>query len=287
MTPRYLVVVSDSDPVARGVSESWGTPPSVGLSVDGAAVRALNDRAWVLRRPGPHVADEHLDHRLPAELRDAGTTLVFPSIHRSEQDRVCLTVHPLGNPGPSAEIGGAPRTLVPTDPGLMAAAVRALAEGGPAVGLNATFEATHHGPTLDLPAMFVEIGYGDEPGPPPAAVALLSRVIPRLEPDGSDRTALAVGGGHYAPHFTDLVLKRRWAVGHILSRHALAELDASTARSAWAKTPGADGILFARAADAEHPALLGLGPRLKDGAAAARGAATGGSTGASRPAAGT
>ena len=243
--------------------------------MDGAPIRRLNDRAGLLKRPGSHVHDERLDARLPAELHRDGPTLVFPSIHRSERNVRCLTVHPLGNPGPTAEIGGRPRTFAPSDPRRMADALRRLHEGRERSGVPGTYEATHHGPELGLPAFFVEVGYGDADGPWPEAVRLLADAIPAIESDPSDRVALAVGGGHYAPHFTDLALKRRWAFGHLLSRHALAELDAATARAAGAAVPSAEGIVFARAEDARLPFWDGLGPRLRDSEAPARPATSG------------
>lgn len=259
-----VVIISSEDPVAQAVAALWGTLPSVGEHVDGTPLRRLNSRTLLLERPGRHVHDEGLDAKLPVTVRDRLPTLLFPSIHRSEMHVACLTVHPLGNPGPRADVGGRPRTVVPTDPRRMAAALRLLHEGAPKIGLRATFEATHHGPALGLPAFFVEIGYGDAPGPPVAAVRLLAQTIPEIEPDAYDRIALGVGGGHYVPHFSDLVVRRRWAFGHLLSRHALAELDRATAFRAYAASGGAEGVVYARAEDARHPALEGVGPRLRD-----------------------
>jgi D-tyrosyl-tRNA(Tyr) deacylase len=277
----YLVIVSESDPVAQAVAVAWGTPPASGEHVDGAAIRVLSESALVVRRPGPHIFDEHLDDHLPPRLRSLSPTLVFPSIHRSEQNVPCLTVHPLGNLGESAEVGGRPRVVDPTDPQLMVDALRKLAEGGRAVGFSATYESTHHGPELASPAMFVEIGYGADPSPPAEAVRVLAETIPHLRRGDGDRIALAVGGGHYAPHFTDLALKRRWAFGHILSRHALTSLDAEVARAAYDASRGAHGWLAARAEDAGLPALAHLGPRLRDSDAASRRPERGGVTGAS------
>ncbi|MGI0071232.1 MAG: D-aminoacyl-tRNA deacylase [Thermoplasmata archaeon] len=282
----YLVLASDEDPVASRVAEHWGTPESTGSLVDGAPIRLLGPEVGLLRRPGRHIHDERVDLRLPAALREAGVTLVFPSIHRSEQNVECLTVHPLGNPGPNSEVGGRPRTLTPTDPRRMTAALRLLEEPGRALGLPVTFEATHHGPEVGLPAFFVEIGFGAAEGPSDGAVRALARAIPEIVPNSADRVALGVGGGHYAPHFTQLALRRGWAFGHLLSRHALEELDADTARAAWTATPGAEGVLYARAEDATLTALAGIGPRLRDGAAPRReGPAE--LTTASRPASGT
>lgn len=286
MNPAYLVIASEEDPVATRVLRRWGTPDATGWAVDGTPIRALGTEGLLLRRPGLHIHDERVDLRLPLELRERRITLVFPSIHRSEQNVECLTVHPLGNPGPTAEVGGRPRSLPPTDPRRMAAVLRRLDEGARAIGLSATFEATHHGPEVLLPAFFVEIGYGLAVEPSDGAVRILADVIAEIVPDPTDRVALGVGGGHYAPHFSALALRRRWAFGHILSRHSLEALDEETARSAWSGTAGAEGVLYARAEDAKLPVLAGLGPRLRDGEAPSR-AGGPGPTGASRPASGT
>jgi D-aminoacyl-tRNA deacylase len=284
---RYLIVISETDPVAPLVAERWGTPPSIGTAVDGAAVRRLSPSALVVRRPGAHIDDEHLDLRLPPALREPALPLVFPSVHRSEQNLPCFTVHPLGNPGAAAEVGGAPRSLVPTAPRLMVAALRAMNDRASGAGLHATYEATHHGPLLGSPAFFVEIGFGELAGPPKEAVAVLADILPALEPAEEDRVALAVGGGHYAPHFTDLALRRSWAFGHILSRHSLATIDPETARAAFRLTPSAEGAVFARVGDASLPALAGIGPRLKDSGAPERAVAGGRITDAARRASGT
>lgn len=264
MSAEILVIASEVDPVASAVLAEWGNLPAAEGHVDGVPIRRLGENQLVLRRPGLHIHDERVDRRLPTALRETRPTLVFPSIHRSERNVPCLTVHPLGNPGPRADVGGLPRTLVPTDPRRMTGALRLLDEGAVPAGLTATFEATHHGPEVELPAFFIEIGYGELTRPPPAAIRILADVVPRIGVELSDRVALGVGGGHYVPHFTDLALRRSWAFGHLLSRHALEEIQRATAVAAYAKTPGAEGVVYARAEDARHPALEQLGPRLRE-----------------------
>jgi D-aminoacyl-tRNA deacylase len=264
LTADVVVVVSEADPVANAVATEWGTLAPTDDHVDGAVVRRLTDHAVVLRRPGVHIHDEGLDRRLPPSLTADRPTLLFPSIHRSEKNVACLTVHTPGNPGPRAEMGGRPRTLCTADPSRMVSALRLLDEGARAFGMRATYEATHHGPAVELPAVFIEIGYGELPHPPPESVRLLADVIPRIAPSAGDRVVLGAGGGHYAPHFTDLALHRHWAFGHILSRHVLEGLDRATVAEAFARTPGAQGVLYARAQDAVTPALEGIGPRLRD-----------------------
>lgn len=266
----YLVILSELDPVARAVGELFPAAELLGRTASGAAMRRLGERAAFLRRPGPHVHDTALDADLPASRLRPGVPLVFASIHRSAEGVASFTVHPLGNLGPQAPHGGLPRRLTPTAPRLMAAALRALDERADHAGLPASYEATHHGPLLERPAFFAEIGYADAPEPPAGAVRALAAALRELNESEEDRVALGVGGGHYVPHLSELATRRAWAFGHLISRHALAELDAETARAAWGATPGAQGIVFSRAADAEHPALQALGPRLRDGLAPRR-----------------
>ncbi len=264
MAVRYIVVASHADPVAKRVHEGIGPLPSTGQFVDGAPLRTWSKDVWVLSRGGLHIHDDRLDQRLPASLVADRPTLVFPSIHRSESGAPCFTVHPLGNFGAAAEVGGAPSTLVPAPARLMTDALRRLEEAGEAAGLPATYESTHHGPVTDLPAFFAEIGYGSLSDPPPAAVRELQRALGELEEDPRDRVVVGVGGGHYAPHFTDLAVKRQWAFGHLVSRHALLTIDVATAALALAKTPGAEGAIYARSADQGLPAATVLTPRLSE-----------------------
>lgn len=285
--PRLLVVLSEEDPVAQGVAELWGDLPSVGEHVDGAAVRGLTPEVWTLRRPGFHIHDERLDLKLPASLRSGSTSLAFASVHRSESGQRCLTVHPLGNPGPEAELGGLPRTLVPADARGSTAVLRRLSEDGSGLGLKATYEATHHGPELQLAAFYAEIAVPEDGAPSEEEVRVLARALQEALPDDSDRVTVGVGGGHYAPHFSDLALARHWAFGHILSRHALEGLTPQVARAALEATIGASGLLFARAQDREHPAFNGLGPMLREGEAPRRGREQSPATSGSRPASGT
>jgi D-aminoacyl-tRNA deacylase len=270
MSDRTLLIVSEGDPVAPRVAECWGTPPSSGDFVDGSAIRVLAPDVLMLRRPGLHIHDEYLDEKLPTSLRQPGLSLIFPSVHRSESGTACFTVHPLGNPGPSAEVGGEAGRLVPSAPRHMAAALRALSEVGRPIGLEATYEATHHGPALRTPAFFAEIGFGDASTPPTDAVRALAGVLPHLVPEATDRVAVGAGGGHYVPHFTDLALRRRWAFGHLLARHVLEQATVRLMRDALENTEGAEGVLFARAADAADPRWAEAVSRLRDAEAPRR-----------------
>jgi D-tyrosyl-tRNA(Tyr) deacylase len=248
--------------MATLVAEAWGTPASTGEFVAGSALRQLAPAVELLRRPGLHIFDTQLGQALPARLRSV--PIVFPSRHRSESGIACLTVHPLGNLGPDATVGGEPGRLVPSAARLMADALRQLEEPAQSVGVPATYEATHHGPLLHQPAFFAEIAdvlpeTDRRKLAGPVANALLD-----LTEDSSDRVAIGVGGGHYAPHFTELALTRRWAFAHIVPRHALELLTPDLQQQLHEGAPPPEGAIFQRSTDADRPEWIQWGPRLRD-----------------------
>jgi D-tyrosyl-tRNA(Tyr) deacylase len=259
----YVLVISEADPVARAVAAQLGTTIASEHRVDGVALRSAREGVGVLHRSGLHIRDDllYVPGRSP---EDPAPTLVFPSVHRSESSTPALTVHPLGNPGPSADVGGRPETLVLTDPLLMTDALRRTSEVGAKLGWRVSFEATHHGPWLRQPAFFVEIGAVPHDAPPADAVREFASFLVELHRDDRDSVAVGVGGGHYAPRFTELALKRRWAFGHLLPRHALAHLSSDGLAEAFRATPGAKGILYQRSADAAELAGAGGFPKLRE-----------------------
>jgi D-tyrosyl-tRNA(Tyr) deacylase len=265
----YLIVLSEPDAVARAVAERWPTRAATGFVVDGAPVRGPATGPWTLRRPAPHLSDDELERRFPAGFRPSA--LVFPSVHRSAKNIRCVTVHPLGNPIASATFGGRPATLVPTAPRRCADALRRLDEIVRPLGTFATYEATHHGPFLTVPAFFAEVSIESDRPPEPELVDALARVLPELDEDPSDRVAIGLGGGHYVPHLTDLARKRRWAFGHLFSRHVAEALTDDLVGQAWAGTLGAEGWVCASAAErARLRSVRNAGPVLAETAAPLR-----------------
>ncbi|HEV2519065.1 MAG TPA: D-aminoacyl-tRNA deacylase [Thermoplasmata archaeon] len=288
---RFILVLSDPDPVAARLRDQLPMGEPTGEFVDGAAIRRLDDGRLVLRRAPWHIHDEHLDRRLPPRYQASPLPLVFPSVHRSERSVRCFTAHALGNLA-EAEVGGDPGTLNPAPARLMTAILRQLAEVGRPIARSATFEATHHGPALETASMFAEIGFADDPAPSDEEVRALARALRDATEDPADRIAVGVGGGHYAPHFTELALERRWAFGHIISRHGLANALPGAIASASIRTEGSEGYLFHRASDGTDGPGEQLRPRLRDSEAPRRGTApadrgTTSPSGASGPAVGT
>ncbi len=213
----------------------------------GTPVQDLGDGLYLLQRQGLHLYDRDLSSDLSAAFGGRLEGVIFPSVHRSERGVPALTVHPLGNLGPEARLGGLPRRLTPVPARLMTEAFLQLQEAGRDLGMPVTFESTHHGPHLSLPAFFLEAGSSPAVWEDSRVHHALAATLRALEgkPSEEGPIVVGVGGGHYAPRFRDLVRHRKVAVGHLVPGHHVADLDAHMWDELLRQTPGVEGVLFA------------------------------------------
>ncbi len=82
---------------------------------------------------------------------------IFISKHRAKEERKCLTIHPIGNFGKN-EMGGREKTLCAAPSIYLKIILNELSDNAKGSDFEAAMEATHHGPFLEKPAMFAEIG---------------------------------------------------------------------------------------------------------------------------------
>lgn len=153
--------------------------------------------------------------------------VVYLSRHSAQSGVSSLTVHPIGNFS-HARYGGYFRQLVHCFPGAMTHALRRLDALAREAGLphKVSFEVTHHGPYLNTPTFFIEIGSDEAAWPDRRAAEVVARVVLGLETacEGAGPVLIGVGGGHYAPRHTELVLRKSVCYGHILPSHAIPSL---------------------------------------------------------------
>src|SRR5208337_3594902 len=85
--------------------------------------------------------------------------IVFISRHSSQSGIPTLSVHTPGNFA-EAGLGGLPRTVSVSPATAMRDALKTLLHYKEELSLNyeVSYECTHHGPSLNVPAMFVELG---------------------------------------------------------------------------------------------------------------------------------
>ena len=164
--------------------------------------------------------------------------LVFISKHRSVSGLPTLSVHTPGNLG-EAELGGIPRTVSVSPASAMRNALLEMANVKEELGLNyqVCYECTHHGPSLDVPAMFVELGssmkqWKDKRAAEAVARAAMAAVSKRSK----YAVVLGVGGPHYNAKFTKIALSKPIAFGHIIPKYAVSLLDADMVRQCVERT---------------------------------------------------
>jgi D-aminoacyl-tRNA deacylase len=203
-----------------------------------------------------HLYYDNIDQRVTKELTKQGldfkpAIVIFPSKHRSASGMKTLTVHPIGNYN-KAEYGGKPEELVPAAPHLMSMAYRKLHNNALELNLKhaVTFEVTHHGPYLETPSFFIEIG-SDEAAwiDEVSAAAIAKTIVNVLELNLKDRckgfpVAIGVGGGHYAPRHSDVVRKKCVSFGHMIPNYALEGISNKMLSRALERTPEVKLVYF-------------------------------------------
>jgi D-aminoacyl-tRNA deacylase len=166
---------------------------------------------------------------LPECFPDA-ELIVFISRHSSQSGRPTLTVHTPGNFA-QAELGGLPKTVSVSPAVAMRDALKALAffKEKFCLDYEVSYECTHHGPSLNVPSMFVELGsserqWGDVLAAEAVAHAAIS-AIEKFEASSVETAVLGIGGTHYNQKFTRMALEGEVVFGHMIPKYALANVD--------------------------------------------------------------
>jgi len=191
-----------------------------------------------------HLDEDAIDTMVSEALGEKAEVVIFASRHRAESRIPTLTVHPIGNYS-SADFGGRPGTLCPTSPQLMTSALRNLALRGQGLGFNISFETTHHGPSVTTPTFYIEIGSYEELWERQDAAEAIADTILSVKDDGHP-VVMCVGGGHYAPRFTEVALTRKVAMGHMAANYALPSMDDAMVQQMSAMSGGAKRVYFHR-----------------------------------------
>ena len=208
---------------------------------DGNPVLARDDFTMVqVKRI--HLDEDYVDDRVAQCLGLRPEVVIFASRHRAESRIPTLTVHPIGNFS-TAEFGGKPGVLNASSPHLMTSALRTLRSAAQGMGFNVSFETTHHGPILNSPAFYIEIGSYEELWGREDAAEAIAQSILSIKDEGYP-VVVCAGGGHYAPRFSEVALARRVSIGHMAANYALESLDESIIRQMAEKSAGAKMAYF-------------------------------------------
>jgi D-aminoacyl-tRNA deacylase len=170
----------------------------------------------------------------PADLR----LLIFISRHSSKSGNPTLSIHTPGNLG-EATLGGLPRRVSISPASAMKESLNAMKKAQEEMGLNyeVSYECTHHGPSLDIPTMFVELGSSPSQWKDPQAAEAVARgALAAASSEKSHPSVLGIGGPHYNKKFTNMALRTETAFGHIIPKYAIRNVDVDILRQCIVKT---------------------------------------------------
>ncbi|MBI5065777.1 hypothetical protein HZA97_06070 [Candidatus Woesearchaeota archaeon] len=187
------------------------------------------------------VYNEDLDKQINADF------FIFATTHFSKSGIPSLTVHPIGNWG-GADLGGRPKLLVLTDAVMMKKALLFLDKINTLKDFAIAQEATHHGPYLEKPSLFIEIGSGEEQWKNQEAGRIIAECIVEIVKEYGSQTAnrepqtvnlvpvVGLGGLHIHQQFEKFRRITNYAFGHVCPQYNVANFDEEMLKQALEKS---------------------------------------------------
>lgn len=158
--------------------------------------------------------------------------IIVLSKHQSVAGTTSLTAHSIGNFG-AADFGGIPKKLVGCLPKIQSNYVRWFIQEAKKRGHNnfsVCLEATHHGPFVgEKNVCFIELGSSlKEWNNKSYAIMVAENIVESTLKENNDKICIGIGGSHYTPDFTKLVLRKEFSFGHICPQYNLENLNEDT-----------------------------------------------------------
>jgi D-aminoacyl-tRNA deacylase len=155
--------------------------------------------------------------------------VIFVSRHSGVAGIPTLSVHTPGNLSEEAKFGGLPRKISVSPANAMKNAILEIArlKSEKSPNYEVSYECTHHGPSLDVPTMFVELGSSEKQWKDlQAAEVVAHAAVAAIKGKTSDSAVLGVGGPHYNRRFTEIALSSSKAFGHMIPKYATPHVNA-------------------------------------------------------------
>lgn len=153
---------------------------------------------------------------------------IFLSKHAAESGVLALTCHSTGNFS-EAKFGGNDREIAIPHPHLQKAYLQTLMKNQEKFSdFQITIEATHHGPTaLTKPTIFIEIGTTEKQWTDVELCNSVASLVHKtmVQPPNENPVAICFGGTHYPSKFNHELLEGNFALGTVIPKHALENLD--------------------------------------------------------------
>ena len=252
-----IIISSSTDPASTNIKNcllentSWEKIDT--FCKNPVYIHNVLDDIFLVTISDSKIRHENIDKEIKNQLGITPRQAIFISRHTSKMAKPSLTVHPIGNYG-KAQFGGNDKTLVTSSPRLMTHLLRLIKKNLQVTTLNyqVCFEVTHHGPYLETPTLFVEVGSTENEWNKKEPAKIIAQSLfellkkYRYEGEFSDDipVLVGVGGGHYTPRFTDVVFEKNAAFGHMIPKYQIdaGNINLESFEKALKATPNASGI---------------------------------------------
>jgi len=169
--------------------------------------------------------------------------IIFASKHKSEKHTKSLTVHAPGNLSfEEPKFGGKKGKVCIASAVFQKQIFKKLRENAEKSALkkyNVTMEATHHGPLINKPCLFIEIGATEEEWKDKragfAVAKTISEAIQEFKENKYHEIAVGIGGPHYCPEFNKLQLDSNVAISHVIPKY-ISPITEEMIKEVWKKT---------------------------------------------------
>ena len=216
--------------------EGWGDYVSFS---HGQVSRHSSGNVDALLIDGLHIWADGIDFEHESVTGYKVDEIFILSKHVSASETPALTLHAVGVPGEHphgerARSGGITGTAVPPSTRfgeLFRTMCRIATESELDKEYDLTLEATHHGPLLETPTLYLEIGSTAEQWSDERAARVWSETISlclgmsdgltTTKWEGEGGVMIGLGGGHYAPRHKAVISESEVWIGHILANYAI------------------------------------------------------------------
>ena len=220
MFKKYLIIASNADKAGMNISEQlskFRKNPII------SSIKKEPSGFDFYFPEGEIIFTENID----AEKIKNYDFIIFASKHVSEKNEKSICIHAPGN-WKTAEYGGEEGKICRSSAlfqKFLFEKIKKNAGSHDFKKYRITLECTHHGPLIEKPCLFVEIGSTETEWKDKRAGFIVAKAISESIEDFEENPyreiAIGIGGPHYCPNFNKIQLNSNIAISHIIPQYAL------------------------------------------------------------------
>ncbi len=187
----------------------------------------LNIRLFTISKDS--INAENLDKIIDAEL------FAFITKHKSKSEIPSLCIHTQGNIG-RADYGGKPKNVSIAPACYLKTGLKNLHKLN-SINFDVVQEVTHHGPHMEKPSFFIEVGATEKEWKNEQAASIVATALMKtLFNVKSCISAIGIGGPHTTTNFKKIILNTNIGLGHVCAHYNLPDLDYDMLNQMFIKT---------------------------------------------------